>query len=87
MSKDTNHGTGNGRSFEWWMISFIAAGVGWSAFISLLIPPFVTEATGNAADAGIVMAVISLSAVLAPVNIGLTALFSVWACLGWPSVF
>jgi len=49
------------------MISFIAAGAGWAAFISLLIPPFVTESTGNAADAGIVMAVISLAAVLAPV--------------------
>ncbi len=57
----------NGRSFEAWMISFIAAGAGWAAFISLLIPPFVTESTGNAADAGIVMAVISLAAVLAPV--------------------
>ena len=58
---------GNDRSFEWWMISFIAAGAGWAAFISLLIPPFVTESTGNAADAGIVMAIISLAAVLAPV--------------------
>jgi MFS family permease len=58
---------GNGRSFEWWMISFIAAGAGWAAFISLLIPPYVTETTGNAADAGIVMAIISLAAVLAPV--------------------
>ena len=58
---------GKGRSFEWWMISFIAAGAGWAAFISLLIPPFVTESTGNAADAGIVMAIISLAAILAPV--------------------
>ena len=56
-----------GRSFEAWMISFIAAGAGWAAFISLLIPPFVTKSTGNAADAGIVMAIISLAAVLAPV--------------------
>ena len=56
-----------GPSFEWWMISFIAAGAGWAAFISLLIPPFVTESTGNAADAGIVMAIISLAAILAPV--------------------
>lgn len=64
----TNDGSlEKGPAFELWMISFIAAGAGWSAFISLLIPPFVTEATGNAADAGIVMAVISLSAVLAPV--------------------
>ena len=58
---------GTGRSFEWWMFSFIAAGAGWAAFISLLIPPYVTESTGNAADAGIVMAIISLAAVLAPV--------------------
>ena len=54
-----------GSSFQWWMISFVAAGAGWAAFISLLIPPFVTESTGNAADAGIVMAIISLAAVLA----------------------
>ena len=58
---------GNGRYFEWWMISFVAAGAGWAAFISLLVPPFVTESTGNPADAGIVMAIISLAAVLAPV--------------------
>lgn len=57
----------SGRSFEWWMFSFIAAGAGFSAFISLLIPPYVTEATGDAANAGIVMAVISLAAVLGPV--------------------
>jgi len=56
-----------GPSFQWWMISFVAAGAGWAAFISLLIPPFVTESTGSAADAGIVMAIISLAAVLAPV--------------------
>ncbi|MCO5189685.1 MAG: MFS transporter [Anaerolineae bacterium] len=55
------------RTFEWWMISFVAAGAGWAAFISLLIPPFVTESTGSAADAGTVMAIISLAAVLAPV--------------------
>lgn len=57
----------SGRAFEWWMFSFIAAGAGFSAFISLLIPPYVTEATGDAANAGIVMAVISLAAVLGPV--------------------
>lgn len=56
-----------GSAFEWWMFAFIAAGAGFSAFISLLIPPYVTEATGNASDAGIVMAVISLAAVLGPV--------------------
>ncbi len=56
-----------GPAFEWWMISNLSMGAGFSAFVALLIPPFVTEATGNAADAGIVMAVISLAAVLGPV--------------------
>lgn len=58
---------GKGSAFEWWMVSLFAMGAGFSAFVSLLIPPFVTEATGNAADAGIVMAIISLAAVLGPV--------------------
>jgi predicted MFS family arabinose efflux permease len=49
------------------MFSFIAAGAGFSAFISLLIPPYVTEATGDVTNAGVVMAVISLAAVLGPV--------------------
>ncbi|HBX68580.1 MAG TPA: hypothetical protein DEH25_04150 [Chloroflexi bacterium] len=56
-----------GPAFEWWMFSFFGFGAGFSAFVSLLIPPFVTEATGNAADAGVVMAIISLAAVLGPV--------------------
>lgn len=56
-----------GPAFEWWMIANLAIGAGYSAFVALLIPPFVTETTGNAADAGIVMAVISLAAVLGPV--------------------
>jgi len=56
-----------GPAFEWWMVSFFAIGAGFSAFVSLLIPPYVTEATGNAADAGVVMAIISLAAVLGPV--------------------
>jgi len=54
-----------GQSFEWWMISNFAAGAGFSAFVVLLIPPYVTSLS-NAADAGIVMAVISLAAVLGP---------------------
>jgi hypothetical protein len=56
-----------GPAFEPWMIANIAMGAGFSAFVALLIPPYVTESTGNAADAGIVMAIISLAAVLAPV--------------------
>jgi predicted MFS family arabinose efflux permease len=56
-----------GSAFQWWMVSNIAFGAGFSAFISLLIPPFVTDVTGNAADAGIIMAIISLAAILGPV--------------------
>ncbi|HET6475124.1 MAG TPA: MFS transporter [Thermoleophilia bacterium] len=54
-----------GRSFEWWMTSNFAAGAGFSAFVALLIPPYVTGLS-SAADAGVVMAVISLGAVLGP---------------------
>lgn len=53
------------RSFEWWMTSNFAAGAGFSAFVALLIPPYVTGLS-SAADAGVVMAVISLGAVLGP---------------------
>jgi len=63
--------TTKGPAFQWWMFSFIAAGAGFSAFISLLIPPYVTEATGDVANAGVVMAVISLAAVMGPVLGGL----------------
>jgi MFS family permease len=54
-------------AFEWWMISNFAVGAGFTAFVALLIPPYVTEVTGSAAEAGIVMMFISLAAVLAPV--------------------
>ncbi len=56
-----------GRPFEWWMTSNFAMGAGFSAFMALLIPPYVTEVTSDAAAAGAVMAVISLAAVLGPV--------------------
>ena len=48
------------------MVANLAVGMGWAAFITLLIPPYVTEVTGNAADAGI-----GLAAVLGPVLGGL----------------
>ena len=35
---------------------------GYYAFVILLIPAYVTEVTGNAADAGVVMAIIGLAA-------------------------
>ena len=56
-----------GPAFECWMIANLAQGAGFSAFIALLIPPYITQTTGNAADAGVVMAIISLAAVAGPV--------------------
>ena len=53
-------------AFQWWMSANLAVGAGFAAFVALLIPPFVTEATGNPAEAGVVMSVISLAAILGP---------------------
>ncbi len=50
-----------------WMTANFAVGAGFSAFMALLIPPYVTEVTSDAAAAGVVMAVISLAAILGPV--------------------
>ena len=55
------------KTFEWWMLANFAVGAGYSAFVSLLIPPFVKEVTGDASAAGVVMAIIALGAVLGPV--------------------
>ena len=54
------------RAFEWWMLSMFALGISYSAFVSLLIPPFVTETGGDASTAGIVMAIIALGALGGP---------------------
>lgn len=59
--------TSTRRAFEWWMVSNLAIGAGFSAFVALLVPPFVTNVTGSASEAGLVMAVMSLAAVLGPV--------------------
>ena len=64
---DTASLSSEGRPFEWWMTANFAMGAGFSAFMALLIPPYVTEVTSDAAAAGAVMAVISLAAVLGPV--------------------
>ncbi len=55
------------RAFQPWMLSNFAVGAGYSAFACLLIPPFVTEVTGNPAEAGVVMAIMGLAAVIGPV--------------------
>ncbi len=41
------------KTFEWWMLANFAVGAGYSAFVSLLIPPFVKEIRGDASAAGI----------------------------------
>jgi MFS family permease len=48
------------------MLSNFAMGAGYSAFVSLLIPPFVKEITGDVSAAGVVMAIIALGALLGP---------------------
>jgi predicted MFS family arabinose efflux permease len=64
---DAATSSSEGRPFELWMTANFAMGAGFSAFMALLIPPYVTEVTSDAAAAGAVMAVISLAAVLGPV--------------------
>ena len=67
----TNGSTTNqqakGPAFQWWMISNLGVGAGFSAFVALLIPPYITELSGSAAEAGVVMAIMSLAAVMGPV--------------------
>ena len=36
------------KTFEWWMLSMYTIGISYSAFVSLLIPPYVTETGGDA---------------------------------------
>jgi len=58
--------TKEAKTFEWWMMANFAVGAGYSAFVSMLIPPFVKEIAGDASAAGVVMAVIALGALLGP---------------------
>jgi predicted MFS family arabinose efflux permease len=63
----TNDQQTKGAAFQWWMISNLGVGAGFSAFVALLVPPYITELTGSAAEAGVVMAIMSLAAVMGPV--------------------
>ena len=56
-----------GPAFQWWMISNLGVGAGFSAFVALLVPPYITEISGSASEAGVIMAVMSLAAVMGPV--------------------
>ena len=57
----------SGRPFELWMLSGVAGGAAFNAFAILLIPPYVTQVTGNARVSGVLISVLSLAAVLGPV--------------------
>jgi predicted MFS family arabinose efflux permease len=48
------------------MISNVAIGAATASFLSLLVPPFITDVTGSAARVGIVFALMSLSATVGP---------------------
>ena len=68
----TNAATGNdpqskGSAFQWWMISNLGVGAGFTAFVALLVPPYITDLSGSAAAAGVVMAIMSLAAITGPV--------------------
>ena len=54
-------------AFQPWMTANVAVGAGFAAFVALLVPPYITQATGSASEAGVVMALISLAAVIGPV--------------------
>jgi MFS family permease len=62
-----SQGDGKGRPFELWMLAGVAGGAAFNAFAILLIPPYVTQMTGNARVSGILISVLSLAAVLGPV--------------------
>lgn len=56
-----------GRPFELWMLAGAAGGAAFNAFAILLIPPYVTQVTGNARVSGVLISVLSLAAVSGPV--------------------
>ena len=48
------------------MISNVAIGMAVGSFLTLLVPPFITDVTGSAARVGIVFALVSLAATVGP---------------------
>ena len=58
--------TRRARGFEPWMISNVAVGMAVGSFLTLLVPPFITDVTGSAARVGIVFALVSLAATVGP---------------------
>jgi predicted MFS family arabinose efflux permease len=63
----TNKSGTTAKTFEWWMVAMFAVGLAYSAFVSLLIPPFISSLSGGSAStAGVVMAIIALGALAGP---------------------
>jgi predicted MFS family arabinose efflux permease len=54
-------------AFQPWMFANVAVGAGFTAFVALLVPPYITQATGSPSEAGVIMALMSLAAVAGPV--------------------
>jgi MFS family permease len=53
--------------FELWMIAHFALGMAQITFFPVIIIRYVTDVTGNAANAGILIAIVGLAALVAPV--------------------
>jgi MFS family permease len=62
-----NQASESNSSFEWWYVAHFVFGVIYLGFVPILVPTYVIEISGSAAEAGVVMAIIGLGALLAPV--------------------
>jgi len=63
----SNSSATKAKTFEWWMVAMFAVGLSYSAFISLLIPPYISSLQGGSAStAGVVMAIVALGALAGP---------------------
>ncbi len=67
-SSDNNQAKkSNESAFEWWYVAHFVFGIIFLGFVPILVPTYVIEISGSAAEAGVVMAIIGLGALLAPV--------------------
>ena len=53
-------------AFEWWFVAHLIFGIIYLGFVPILVPTYVIQETGSAAEAGVVMAIIGLGALAAP---------------------
>jgi MFS family permease len=66
-TSQNNQETESNSSFEWWYVAHLVFGIVYLGFVPILVPTYVIEISGSAAEAGVVMAIIGLGALLAPV--------------------